>query len=251
MDAGLVVTAVSLVSLAVGHSALGETKLLGPLLRAGLPPLPVPAAFAGSVLRLAWHVTSLAWLGLGVVVLVAPQAAWVVAVVMAISGVVTHVMTKGAHFAWALFMLGALGVAFSVAAGAGRTGVAVTGALVAFALAGLHLAWAAGLTWGLAAAIPQVDGRPAFQPGRVATLAVTAALGALGTVFLALGGVLTVPFASALGLVAALVFIARTVGDFRTVGLFKKVRAGPFAANDSLLYTPLCFSLAAALLWLR
>jgi Protein of unknown function (DUF3995) len=184
-------------------------------------------------------------------VLVAPQAVWVVAVVMVISGVVTHVMTKGAHFAWALFLLGALGVAFSAAAGAGRSGVAGAGALVAFALAGLHLAWAAGVKWGLAAAIPLVDGRPTFQPGRVATLAVTAALGVLGALFLSLGGVVAVPFASALAGVAAVVFIARTVGDFRTVGLFKTVRAGPFAANDSLLYTPLCFSLAAALLWLR
>jgi hypothetical protein len=47
------------------------------------------------------------------------------------------------------------------------------------------------------------------------------------------------------------VFALRTVGDFRTVGLFKRPARNAFARNDALLYTPLCFSLAAALLWLR
>ncbi len=251
MDAGLIVSVVSLVTLAVAHSALGEAKVIGPLVRGPLPPLPVPERFAKMVLRFAWHLTSLAWLGLGAALVVAPDIAWVVGVVMAISGVVTHLMSRGAHFAWALFELSALGVAFSLGAGAGRMGVALTGAAVAFALAALHLAWAGGVRWGLAAALPQVNGRPAFQPGRVATVGVALALGVLGAIFLSLGGVVVMPWASGLALLAAVVLSVRTVGDFRLVGLFKRVRVGPFASNDSLLYTPLCFSLAAALLWLR
>jgi hypothetical protein len=41
------------------------------------------------------------------------------------------------------------------------------------------------------------------------------------------------------------VLAARAVGDFRLVGLFKRVRGTRFARYDSLVYTPLCLALAA------
>ena len=44
------------------------------------------------------------------------------------------------------------------------------------------------------------------------------------------------------GLAAA--FAARAVGDFRFVGLFKRVRGTRFACWDSLLFTPLCLVIA-------
>jgi hypothetical protein len=43
----------------------------------------------------------------------------------------------------------------------------------------------------------------------------------------------------------AVVLVARGVGDFRLVGLFKRVRGTRFARLDSCVYTPLCFALAA------
>ena len=40
-------------------------------------------------------------------------------------------------------------------------------------------------------------------------------------------------------------FLARTVGEFRLVGVFKRVRGTPFATWDTWLFTPLCGLIAA------
>lgn len=251
MNPGLWLTVSCLVTLGVAHSALGEVKLIAPLVGGQLPPLGVSTGFAKRVLRFAWHLTSVAWFGLALATVVAPEVRWVVGVTLAISGLVTLVGGRGQHFAWALFLLGALGTAFSLGTGAGRGVISLFGAAVAFAIGALHVAWAFGVGRGRLAAIPQIDGRPAFNPGRGVTLLVAGALGVLGLLFLSLGGFVTLPGAPTLALAAAAVFALRTVGDFRTVGLFKRPARNAFARNDALLYTPLCFSLAAALLWLR
>jgi hypothetical protein len=251
MNVGLALSLGSLGLLAVAHSALGEARLIGPLAAGELPRLTMPPAFAKSVLRFAWHLTSVAWLGLAGVLIVAPGSAWVVGLTLAVSGVITLVASRGAHFAWALFLVGALGAGYAVGPGAGRAWVSVTSAVIAFGLGALHVAWAAGLRQGLSAAIPQRDGKPLFVPSRGVTLLVALGLGALGMIFLALGGFVSLPGLSGLALAAAVVFAVRTVGDFRTVGLFKRPGRDAFARNDARLYTPLTFSLAAALLWLR
>lgn len=46
---------------------------------------------------------------------------------------------------------------------------------------------------------------------------------------------------------AAAVLVLRAVGDFRLVGFFKRIRGSRFARLDTLLYSPLCFALGAAL----
>jgi Protein of unknown function (DUF3995) len=246
----LLLAAACLLVLAVGHSLLGELKLLGPLLRAPLPPLPVSRLFALQVLRLAWHVTSLAWLGLAALLLWTPGSRGIVCAVLVVSGVATLLAARGAHFAWALFLAGAAAL-LAPAAQATRPFLSLAFAGLAFALCGLHAGWALGLGWGRSAAVPDADGRPAFVPGKALTLAVAAALALLGLVFLALGRYLALPFVPALSAAAALVFALRTIGDGRLFGLFKRVRGGPFARRDSLLYTPLCFCIATALVWLR
>lgn len=250
MNQGHVVAIVSLVVLAAAHSYLGEVKLLGPLLAQPLPPLGVSDRFARPVLRFAWHLTSVAWLGLAGALVVAPTSALVVGATLAVSGLITHLASKGRHFAWAVFLTGALGAGAEIL-GRGRLVISLAGAATAAALAGLHIAWAAGMRWGLHAAIPQVGGRPARSPGRVMTLLVAGALLVLALLFLALGRLVVVPATSPLALAAAIVFGLRTVGDLRTVGLFKRGVTGTFARNDTLYYTPLCFAIAAALLWLR
>ena len=42
----------------------------------------------------------------------------------------------------------------------------------------------------------------------------------------------------------ATLFALRAVGDFRYVGLFRRVRGTPFARWDQWLFTPLCVSIA-------
>src|SRR5690606_26646907 len=110
---------------------------------------------------------------------------------------------------------------FSPGAGGGRLSLALLGAGVSLTLSALHAAWALGFRWGLTGAVPHIEGRPAFVPSRLVTWLVAGALLGLSLLFVALSGMLSVPGASVLALVAASVFALRTVGDFRSVGLFR------------------------------
>jgi peptidyl-prolyl cis-trans isomerase A (cyclophilin A) len=121
--------------------------------------------------------------------------------------------------------------------------------LVLVFLAAMHLYWLAGGRRGIGAAVPEVDGEAAFEPGPGATIAVAALLlGAAGLVTLC-AGLWTLPVPDWLPRIGtwtvAAVMAARAIGDFRLVGLFKRVRGTEFARRDSRLYTPLCAALAA------
>ena len=47
-----------------------------------------------------------------------------------------------------------------------------------------------------------------------------------------------------LSLALALGLLARAIGEFKYVGFFKRVRGSRFARLDTLIYSPLCLSLA-------
>jgi len=116
-------------------------------------------------------------------------------------------------------------------------------AAVLAALSALHLYWAAGGRWGHAAALPEHRGRPAFQPGPVATVIVAVLLAA--AVALVLGRVGLGPVARLTRLtyvgawIVAAAFLLRGLGDFRLVGVFRRVRDTRFAWWDRHVYTPL------------
>ncbi len=128
---------------------------------------------------------------------------------------------------------------------------ALAAALVAvFAILGLfHVAWAAGARKATGV-IPEVAGKPAFAPGPVVTLLVAATLFGCALLIAALAGWVALPLPTALlrwaNLALALAFFARAIGDFRLVGIFKKVRGTPFARLDSRYYSPLCLVIAIA-----
>lgn len=133
---------------------------------------------------------------------------------------------------------------------------ALAGAIAfVFALLGaLHVFWAAGGRWGMAAAVPETEGRAAFVPSRTATLAVAFALLGAALLVLARAAVLAHPLPgwlvrSATPVLGA-VFVLRAVGDFRLVGFFKSVRGTRFAVLDTFLFSPLCLALGAGVLWL-
>jgi hypothetical protein len=255
MSAAIPIAVASLVLLAVAHSWLGERKLIGPLLATtAFPKLPLGAAFAKATLRFAWHLTSVAWLGLAYVLVRPEHAAAAVAVVLAVSGAATFVATGGRHFAWAVFAIGAFAAA--TAASSGAVPAQALGALVAGVLAaigGLHVAWALGVRWGGSAAVPEVAGKPAFSPSRTVTLLVAAGLFAMAWLMLALARLVSLPLPRdwvwAACVAIALVFAARTIGDFRWAGLFKRVHGTRFARMDDLLFTPLCFALCTAIVF--
>lgn len=112
-------------------------------------------------------------------------------------------------------------------------------AIVLAVLALIHVYWAAGGKRLLTGAVPGGRGdKPAFEPGAKITLVVAGALAtAAGTVFAASR---SVPRSRRPALAVAGVFALRAVGDFHSVGFFKRRRKGRFARLDTLVYSPLC-----------
>lgn len=128
--------------------------------------------------------------------------------------------------------------------------VAVGLTLVLLSLAAIHVYWAIrGL--GTTAGVPsRRDGTPVFRPGRVSTLGVALALGIAAFLVAGRAQLIDVHFLPVVLHVGvwgvALAFALRTVGEFRYVGLFKRVRGTPFAQWDTRVFTPLCAAIAIA-----
>jgi Protein of unknown function (DUF3995) len=122
--------------------------------------------------------------------------------------------------------------------------------LVLVPLALLHFYWAAGGRTGRGVAVPELRGRPAFQPGPLACILVGMLLLAAALVLLGRSGAVAAPlpfppwiFGAGSWTIAA-VFALRAIGDFQYFGFFRRVTGTPFAHNDALFYTPLCLALA-------
>ncbi len=134
------------------------------------------------------------------------------------------------------------------------SGLALAVAGVFGVLAGFHVYWLFGGKAAGSAAIPEVDGRPAFEPGALATIGVTLALSGCAVLTLALGGwvvfPLPEPWTTGLGYAMATAFFLRAIGEFRLVGFFKRVRGTRFARWDTWLFSPLCLALALAVFFL-
>jgi len=229
----------------VAHSVLGEREVLRPLFADRRWTIGLARRPTEILLRWAWHLTTLAWFGLAAATLGAPPAT-ILGVVCITSGVLGLGALRG-HLAWPLFLL----AGFAALARDGwlpswsAIAIAALAALVSVGAAGLHLYWAFGGRRGLRAAVPErPDGRPAFEPGPLACLAVTVALlafaGLLGWATLA-----TSPWwvEAALGVATALLAL-RAIGDGRQVGFSKSNRRTRFARADDALYTPLVVLLA-------
>lgn len=125
---------------------------------------------------------------------------------------------------------------------------AVVAATIFVFLSAIHFYWAFGGRWGMGKAVPvNAAGEPMLKPGAVGTFIV-----ALGLLFFAL--VLTANTGAFDNLInrriviwatrgIAVIFALRAIGDFKYVGLFRKVKQTPFGRRDTLLFTPLCLVL--------
>ena len=109
MKSGLLVAAALVALTAVAHSILGERYILIRLFRReNLPHLFGSDRFTRRTLRFAWHITSVAWLGLAGVLLVlaghdVPARSTLLQVVAATflcSAVVAVVGSRGKHLSW-------------------------------------------------------------------------------------------------------------------------------------------------------
>jgi len=126
--------------------------------------------------------------------------------------------------------------------------------VIAFvALSAIHVYWALGGGMGKAAAVPELNSRPAFVPSARSTLAVAVGLASCAVLVAASAGLVVSSSPAAwvtwLSFVLALVLVARAVGDFRLVGFFKRVRGTRFARLDSAVYAPLCLVLGLAVFY--
>ena len=100
----------------VAHSYLGEKYILIRLFHRGdLPRLLGSVEFTKDTLRLAWHITSVGFIGLAVALCLLPPgpasrgAAQAISVAFGASGVVALAVSKGRHLSWiAFFVIAAL-----------------------------------------------------------------------------------------------------------------------------------------------
>ena len=113
MNPLLLIGAILMLLLGGVHSYLGERYILIRLFRrADLPHLFGSDVFTKRTLRFAWHLTSVAWLGFGLLFIVMARSAdtlrttevgAVLAATAAVSAVVTLVGSRGRHLAWLVF----------------------------------------------------------------------------------------------------------------------------------------------------
>lgn len=116
MTTPLVLAAGIIFVVAIAHSYLGEHYILIRLFRRqDLPVLFGSDVFTRRTLRMAWHLTTVAWWGIGALLLVAagrgpgalPQAqvGAIVAVTSLASAVVAFLGSRGRHLSWLAFLI--------------------------------------------------------------------------------------------------------------------------------------------------
>jgi hypothetical protein len=106
-------TALLIVLVGLGHSYLGERFILIRLLRRGdLPKVLGSEEFTAQTLRFAWHITSIAWVGLAAVLVAATRApvdaeilGMIVGVTFLLHFVVALLGSRGKHISWLLFLI--------------------------------------------------------------------------------------------------------------------------------------------------
>ncbi len=109
----LLLAAILCVFVSAVHSVLGERKLIGPLLAPERRAAPLDSRFAGNVLRYAWHLTSLVWVGIGAVLVAlafgpldrsATRTLAIIGVLFFLQGMLTLLIGRGRHHAWIIFL---------------------------------------------------------------------------------------------------------------------------------------------------
>lgn len=106
----------------------------------------------------------------------------------------------------------------------------------------IHFNWASGGKWGITKAIPtDTTGKKVMHPDAKAS-----AIVGFGLLFFSFYYVthfvrVDLPgWTSYIGWSISAIFILRSIGDFKYVGLFKRIKGTEFSEMDTKLYVPLC-----------
>lgn len=224
------------------HSILGETDIIRPLFAAEWK-IDTPRWATERILRFAWHLTSVTWFAVAALTL-GVDLFPTVGIAAVISAAMVFVLLRG-HLAWPLFLLAGL-AAFHEAGWLTNLTLQVASGLTVAALglaALLHVYWAAGGTWMLDQALPEVEGRD-FSPGPVLTLAVALALASFAAL-VGLAAFVESPAAIRWLTIAGVVVLGiRAIGDGKVVGFTKAEHGSTFGRADDQYFTPLITFLA-------
>jgi glucan phosphoethanolaminetransferase (alkaline phosphatase superfamily) len=121
--------------------------------------------------------------------------------------------------------------------------------LVVFTSLGfIHFYWLLGGEWGLENVIPTKDNQTSTPSiPKFATLIVGLVLVLFGIIYLIKSGLTNVQIPNWVAnygyWIIPAIFILRAIGDFKYVGMFKKIRNTDFAKSDSKLFVPLCLTI--------
>lgn len=269
MDWRLAVASGITLGIAAAHSMLGERRILGPLLKTSFDSCrPERVDFIRLTLRFAWHLTSLFMLGCAVLLLALAVSPIDLASILSLeilgalfvaSAAITGSYSKGRHIAWPLFTIVGILCWWTAARHEGPVSYDVTkpdiglaASAILLLIGAIHLYWAAKGPMDLVAVIPEKDGKPLFHPSRIGTVAVAVGLVLAGILVAEqAAGLKHLVMAGAMRIgcwLLAAILIARAIGDFRYVGLFKTARTTAFGYCDTAAYTPLCLLLGIAVI---
>ncbi len=106
----LTIAAILTVFIGLAHSFLGEKYILQRLFRNPLPKLFGSDQFTKNTLRFAWHITTVAWFGFAVQMVLITNADDVrstqllaISATFAVSAIIALVASKGRHLSWVVF----------------------------------------------------------------------------------------------------------------------------------------------------
>ncbi len=129
------------------------------------------------------------------------------------------------------------------------TSLALVNAAIFFLLGSLHFYWAIGGKWAIDLVVPtKPTGEKLFNTSVLSCVVVGGGLWLMSFVHVSMAGLIfesndLIIFRYAT-LAMGIVFLVRFMGDFKWVGIFKKVKGTSFAKNDTLYYAPLCLFLS-------
>jgi hypothetical protein len=129
------------------------------------------------------------------------------------------------------------------------TALATVNSVVFFLLGALHFYWAVGGKWATDEVVPtKPTGEKLFNTSALSCVIVGSGLWLFAFVHVVNARLIfvntTLPVIHYVTLAMGIVFLVRFVGDFKWVGIFKKVKDTSFGKNDTLYYAPLCLFLS-------